>query len=139
MTAGAGRTISWTAFNMASSITDASINTASFTYNDQHTRITQTRVSTTTTYFNDPVTGAGSEEYVSGSTTTWRDYIVADSGIVAERLNTGGTVSLLYFNTDHLGSSAVLTNASGTVVERDSYDAWGRRRNANGTDRTSCN
>ena len=69
-----------------------------------------------------------------------------------------------YFTLDHLGSVAVVTNASGTVIERDSYNALrmasgvlrskrstgafrspvanrssrGRRRNSNGTDNTSC-
>jgi RHS repeat-associated protein len=39
---------------------------------------------------------------------------------------------------DHLGSIAVVTDSAGTVSERDSYDAWGRRRNANGTDNSAC-
>jgi RHS repeat-associated protein len=32
----------------------------------------------------------------------------------------------------------VLTDGSGTVQERLSYDAWGKRRNANGSDNTTC-
>ena len=39
---------------------------------------------------------------------------------------------------DHLGSAAVLTDQTGAVVERDAYDAWGKRRNLNGTDDTAC-
>lgn len=38
-----------------------------------------------------------------------------------------GAVS--YFHTDHLGSITAVTNDLGTVVERLSYDAWGKRRN----------
>ena len=41
---------------------------------------------------------------------------------------------LLYFHTDHLGSIATITNANGAVVERLSYDPWGKRRNVDGTD-----
>ena len=39
-----------------------------------------------------------------------------------------------YFHHDHLGSVAVLTNETGAVVERLSYDAWGKRRQPNGAD-----
>ena len=91
-----------------------------------------------TDYLNDPVTGTMAEKYVSGSTTTWHDYIRADGGIAGERFNTAGTVTWRYFVNDHLGSSSVLTDGSGTVQERLSYDAWGKRRNANGSDNTTC-
>lgn len=33
---------------------------------------------------------------------------------------------------------SVLTDASGAVVERDFYDAWGKRRNADGSDDAAC-
>ncbi len=92
----------------------------------------------TTSYFRDPVTGAYSEQYVSGHTTTWRDYIVAAGAIVAERFNTAGTVSVDYFSTDHLGSTAVITDGSHNVVERDSFDAWGRPRNPDGSVHAAC-
>jgi RHS repeat-associated protein len=35
---------------------------------------------------------------------------------------------------DHLGSVAVITDESGTVLERLSFDAWGKRRYSNGAD-----
>jgi RHS repeat-associated protein len=44
------------------------------------------------------------------------------------------TVSTRYFHTDHLGSVAVITDENGVVVERLSYDAWGKRRFASGAD-----
>src|SRR5882757_3641528 len=44
------------------------------------------------------------------------------------------TVSTRYFHTDHLGSIAVITDENGVVVERLSYDAWGKRRFPNGAD-----
>jgi RHS repeat-associated protein len=45
-----------------------------------------------------------------------------------------GTLTTRYFHTDHLGSVAVITNEAGAVVERRSYDAWGKRRFPNGED-----
>jgi len=44
------------------------------------------------------------------------------------------TVATRYFHKDHLGSVAVISNETGGVVERLSYDAWGKRRFANGSD-----
>ncbi len=76
---------------------------------------------------------------VSGTTTTWRDYIVADGQIVALRSKTGASVSMLYIVTDHLGSTAAVTDTATPMgVERDGYDAWGHRRNINGTPDPSC-
>jgi hypothetical protein len=46
----------------------------------------------------------------------------------------GPVVSWAYFNLDHLGSVAVITDASGNVVQRLSYAPWGKQRNANGSD-----
>ena len=48
------------------------------------------------------------------------------------------TVTTLYFTLDQLDSIAVITNSAGAVIERDSYDAWGRQRNPNGTDNGTC-
>ena len=147
MTAGDGRSVSYMSFNMAASITQGT-NTDCLTYDSEHQRITQVQTTatcaspggsaSTTTYLNDPMTGAKSEIFVSGSTTTRRDYMMADGQIVAERFNTAGTISVLYFNSDHLGSASILTAANGTVQERDGYDAWGKRRNPNGTDNPTC-
>jgi RHS repeat-associated protein len=79
------------------------------------------------------------EEKVSTLTsTTWRDYIQADGKFVAERFNTLGNVSLSYFVTDHLGSVAVVTDASGAISEHDVYDAWGKRLNSDWSDDTTC-
>jgi RHS repeat-associated protein len=139
MTAGAGRGVTYTSFNMAATVTEGTT-TIGFVYGPDHQRAEQcvggcTNPTATTLYLNGP----GNEEKVtSGSSVTWNDYITANGSIVAERFNIAGTVSLLYFTGDHLGSPSVLTNSSGAVVERDSYDAFGKRRNANGTDNTAC-
>jgi RHS repeat-associated protein len=41
--------------------------------------------------------------------------------------------SLTYMHHDHLGSVSVLTDDTGSVVERLAYDPWGKRRFPNGT------
>jgi hypothetical protein len=40
-----------------------------------------------------------------------------------------GQRNIYYVYTDHLGSTHAITNASGTILERHNFDAWGRERN----------
>jgi RHS repeat-associated protein len=117
--------------------------TIGLSYDDSHARVVQTGPAGTTSYLNDPVSGAMSEKLVSGGTTSWHDYLQIDGQIAAERFCTGaapcGTgATMRYFVRDHLGSVAAVTDDTGTVVERDAYDAWGRRRNINGSDDPAC-
>ena len=140
MTAGAGRTVTATSFDMAASITDGS-NTAALTYDSGHARykmVTTGVTAATTYYLNDPVSGATEEEVVSGGTTTWNDYVRADGKLLAEGTCVGAAPcaagdTFVYFVLDHLGSVSVIVDASGAVINRLNYDAWGKRRNADGT------
>ena len=124
----------WTAFNMAAQITQGT-SSVNLTYDSEHARILQHRqfASTVedTAYLNDPATGAMEEHVVLAGTTTWRDYVQADGRVVAEKFS-GATAAMRYMVSDHLGSVAVLTDQTGTVVERDAYDAWGKRRKLDG-------
>jgi hypothetical protein len=53
---------------------------------------------------------------------------------VAMRQFTSPTTSVLYFlHGDHLGSTSLTTDASGGVVARQLYDAWGNVRSVTGT------
>lgn len=105
--------------------------TASFAYDTEHDRVQQTLTSgsttTVTTYLTDPLTGVYSEKAVSGASTVWRDYIMVDGAIVAVKFS-GATSAVRYLVNDHLGSTSVAANEAASVVERDSYDAWGKRR-----------
>jgi RHS repeat-associated protein len=150
MTAGAGRTISYWGINMPELITEGSVSSA-FIYDTDHNRIASVVLGVSQTlYLNDPVSGAMEEAYtVSGSSTSiWHDYIQAEGQIVAERFCTSGTACATtatgwrYFVHDNLGSIVTATDATGlgdpAHTERDAYDPWGKRRNANGTDDTTC-
>ncbi len=127
------RTVSYTAFNMAATITQGASSYA-FSYDSEHQRIKQVAPGLTTLYLN--AQGAMSEKLVGGSSTTWRDTIQADGKMVAQRDKavSTGTVTWSWFVTDHLGSVAVITNAAGAIAEQLGYDAWGKRRNAAGSD-----
>jgi RHS repeat-associated protein len=141
MTSGAGRTVTATSFNMAASILDGS-NTAALAYDADHARyrmVTAGPNAGTTYYLNDPSSGAMEEKSVVGGVTTWHDYIQVEGRMAAERFCTGaapcasGGATLNYFVLDHLGSITVITDGAGNVLQRLSYDAWGKRRNADGT------
>jgi RHS repeat-associated protein len=137
-----GRTFTWTSYNMVSQVTQGTT-TLGYTYNPDHQRLKQciagcTSPTTTVLYLNDPITGAGSEKSTTGTSVVWRDYIVADGRIVASHINNIGVNSMQYFVNDAMGSTAALTDTSGNTLERDYYDPWGKRRNANGSADTSC-
>jgi RHS repeat-associated protein len=73
-------------------------------------------------------------ELVTSATTQWNEYLMVGGSMIGVRFLQGTSVTLRYFHQDHLGSIAVLTDASGAVVERNAYDPWDKRRFTNGSD-----
>jgi RHS repeat-associated protein len=61
----------------------------------------------------------------TGVTTT---YYSAGTQLIAMRVITNGGNTLYFLHGDHLGSTSLTTNASGGVVARQLYDAWGNIR-----------
>jgi uncharacterized protein RhaS with RHS repeats len=129
-TAGLGRGITYTSYNKPSSITQGS-STLFFSDDVDHQRFKQQAPEGTTLYFN--AFGVHAELFASG-TSQWYDYVGAGGTMLGMRVLSGSTVTTRYFHTDNLGSIAVITDETGTVVERDGYDAWGKRRFPNGAD-----
>jgi hypothetical protein len=82
LTSGAGRTLTYTGFNMAASIVQGTTDDCQ-TYDSGHARIKMElrassctgTLSSTTDYLNDPISGAMAEKVVAGSTTTWHDFL----------------------------------------------------------------
>ncbi len=71
----------------------------------------------------------------AGGVVQWTNYLSAGGEMVGMRVDrSDATTYTRFFHRDHLGSVAVLTNETGAVVERLSYDAWGKRRQPNGAD-----
>jgi RHS repeat-associated protein len=132
-TGGLGRTIGYTSFNKPNSISQGTVNVA-FTHDTEHQRLkkldTNGGVLTTTTYlaagplYVEKVVGSG------GASVIWNEYLSIGGEMVGVRFNntTGNTVSTRYFHKDHLGSVATLTDENGLVVQRLSYDPWGKQR-----------
>jgi RHS repeat-associated protein len=81
------------------------------------------------------------ERQSNGSTVEHRHFITAGDGVIGVVKTFGEGNATVAANPDHvnywhkdpLGSVVAVTNASGAVLERMAYDAWGKRLNANGT------
>jgi RHS repeat-associated protein len=135
LTSEDGVSTTWSSYNMATSLTRGTA-TDTFQYGPEHERVEEvatTSTSSVTTYY----ANASFEMVVNATTgvTEYHNYINAGSRRVAMLIDsTNGTTSWRYFQQDHLGSVEVVTDQTGTLVERLSYDAWGRRRNTNGSD-----
>jgi RHS repeat-associated protein len=133
-TAGLGRSITWTSYNMPASITQGT-RTISFQHDVDHQRVKQVSQDGTTLYIN--AFGVSAELFGAGTgAARWTDYLSVGNAKVGMRVTNlaARTVSTRYFHTDHLGSVSVITDENGLVVERLSYDAWGKRRFPNGAD-----
>jgi RHS repeat-associated protein len=125
-TAGLGRSISYTSFNKPSFITQGS-STLSFKYDADHQRFQQSAPEGETNYFD--AFGVHTELF-SSAISQWNDFLMVGGALIGVRvLHSDSSVTTRYFHTDNLGSIAVITDENGAVVERDSYDAWGKRRN----------
>lgn len=120
---GAGRTLTWTSFNMPKTIVKGTT-TLTFSYDGDHARIKQVAPSGTTYYAD-----AGSYEKTG---TTHRHYLKVEGESVGELTISGATSSMHYHHTDHLGSLSLVTTETGAIAERLSWDPWGARRLTNG-------
>ena len=142
---GAGIVAAYTSFDMPATVSSATWGSfvwgqapwgASYAmaYDSEHQRVSMTGAGSTTLYWNDPISGVKSEfATLPTGATQWRDYLMADGRMVAQRTAiTGGATTFQYFVEDHLGSIAVSTNGSGAVIERMTYDPWGEQLDQNG-------
>ena len=134
MLSGAGRTLTWTSHNKPRTLATATT-TTTFVYGPERARIQQRKVqgATTTTI---KYVGTGFEQIAkTGEATRYVHYLFAGGERVAIYTEDDAPTpseTLRYLHTDHLGSVDAITDESGAVVERLSYDAFGKRRIASG-------
>ena len=136
MISGDGRTLTWTSFNKPGTVVNGTTSTR-FDYGPERARIRQVRVqgavTTTIKYAGTLFEQIGK----TGAATQYVHYVFAGERRVAVySKDTAPTPArvLRYLHQDHLGSVDTITDESGAVVERLSYDAWGKRRVASGED-----
>ncbi len=113
------RSIFYTADNMPDSVTRGAA-TTSFIYDDDGRRTKKTAGSNTTIYVNDLY------EIINAAAVK---YIFAGNLRIAKITGT----DIKYFHKDHLGSSTVMTGASGLSVEISEYLPYGGNRDQSGT------
>jgi RHS repeat-associated protein len=135
---GDGRTISYTSFDKPIEIRKGD-HVSLFHYDPEHSRLFQTSneagAGTETIYI-----GGFYEKVSSPSGIQHRHYVSAGSDTIAIFLTSEqptGPPRTRYLHQDHLGSTDTITDESGTVIERFSYDAFGKRRSGNWQDAAS--
>lgn len=131
---GFGRTLSWTSFNLPKTIT-LSGSSATYDYGPDREKIYQQSVQPATdTTSADTVMYVGDglfERHLEGSTVTWRNTLIVDGqsiGLVIQSGPSGATRTTRYLHADHLDSVSAVTGPTGSVLERLSYDVFGKRR-----------
>ncbi|HEX3043374.1 MAG TPA: FG-GAP-like repeat-containing protein [Bacillota bacterium] len=108
------RTFTWDYDSRVSSISDG----GSFTYDVGFRRIKKVENGVTTMYFFDTY----EEDYEGGILKKTSKFYFANNQRVAEQSSTNG---LRYYHQDHLSSSSAITDASGNLVLRMTYQPYG--------------
>jgi len=124
-----GRSIVYNGFNRPVSISKTGAS-ATFTYDEADEMVKQYLVegstSTATVYIADLY-----EKVTTGTVTEHNHYILADGSKIGIHTKMSNSTSYTrYMHKDHLGSTDTITNESGAIVSPLSYDAFGKRRNA---------
>ena len=134
-----GRAEYYTSFNMPTSMGSPGLSQA-FYYGPEHQRIKQISSSQGTTYYLNPGNNGDllyEKDIKPDNSIEQRSYITANGQVVAMVKLTGTIWSTRYLHRDHLGSLTAVTDEAGVVVERLSYEPFGKRRFATGSDDTN--
>lgn len=130
LVSGAGRSITWTAWNMPASLTQGG-QTQSWLYDPERNRYKLTATGRTTWYINPSVHQGGHYErtqYTSG-TVEHRHTLYGGGKPIGEIVSFegGAPAQTRYFHGDIQGSITAVTNEAGTVITRFRYDPWGKQ------------
>ncbi|QDQ25666.1 hypothetical protein FNU76_04480 [Chitinimonas arctica] len=132
---GAGRKLSWTSFDMPHCITTGSLNadgrcgsgtSSEFAYGTEHQRAKQIKSDGTTIYYAGAIEAETTGSTVKAIKTYW------PNGLGVE-IDKGSSTDQHWTHEDRLGSVVAISDQTGALKERLSYDAWGKRRNLNGS------
>ncbi len=121
---GSGRTITWTTFNKPERMI-SNDKTVTYHYGPEFQRVQKTVDTNKATYY----VGHAYEKTIEKNAVTQKVYVQAGGSTVEVRKVSNQAKAFRYYHKDHLGSPAVITDSGGAVVERLSFDPWGRRRN----------
>jgi YD repeat-containing protein len=128
-----GSSISWSSYNYPTSVSAGSGSTAenvTFAYGPDRSRWQQVYTGNGTTETTNYIGGL-MEEVSSGGVNNFRHYVYAGKEPVAVYSRTSTLVNTWsYFQTDHQGGVADITNSSGVKDVAESFTAYGNRRSA---------
>jgi len=113
-------------YDQANRLASATIGatTTDYSYDGDGNRLSSNDGTNTTNYSWDPAAATPQlDTETNGSGTTIRDYLYGNNLI--SMTTGGGTPATYYYSHDAQGSTADLTNSSGTTQITYSYDAWG--------------
>nr|MBP7909316.1 VCBS repeat-containing protein [Pseudomonadales bacterium] len=128
MTGGAGRMLGWTTYNQLSQVSKGGVTYAfqSGTDRQRYKKVRTSGTTQTTHYVGDVF-----EKITENGLTTYRHYVkVGGKAVAIVADQTLGVDVTKYLHRDHLGSITTITDSSGAVLERLSYDSYGKRRSA---------
>ena len=132
MTTRAGSTNDWYSYNLPKVLRQGT-DTSEFFYGPSRERFKQIAVdggSTETTIY---IGGLLERVTKPSGVIEYKHNIAGDGSVVASYTRRSNAIyDTRYFTTDHLGSIDTISNESGTVLTRLSYDAFGKRRNFTG-------
>ncbi len=123
--------ITYTSFNKVKQIEEG-INTLLITYGPQHSRKIVKQYDGGTSPLERYYVGSLFEREIHDGITSDIHYIMAGSGCVAVYTKASDdNAELKYLHKDHIGSVCATTDKDGNIIEKFSYDAWGKRRDPN--------
>lgn len=130
LNSGAGRTYTWASYNLPTHVSDGS-NSSQFLYGSERQKVRHliaTPSGGKLVYY----VGALYEEHWRGATIEKKHHISTPTGVVAIETWWGSAnIKREYLHKDHLGSTDVITGDVGQILERLSFDAFGKRRGLN--------
>jgi RHS repeat-associated protein len=124
-----GATLGWTSYNLPAVINAAGYS-ATFSYTPERRRWRQVSTyasGTETTIY----VGEQMEKLTTAVRTHWKHRLPTPSGEVQVIRRSDGTTETLCLAADNLGSVDAVLSASGSVLARPSFNAWGGRRGSN--------
>ncbi|MBB3121514.1 NBR1-Ig-like domain-containing protein [Pseudoduganella violacea] len=122
---GAGKQYTWSSFDKPNTISKGGI-TSTFAYGAEQQRTRQDRSDGLVITYG----GAQESENRNGSVTV-KTYWPHGLGLELDRPD--GSTELLWTHEDRLGSIVALSNVDGVLKEKLAYDAWGKRRQLDGS------
>ena len=118
-----GTSITYTPFDLPKTITQGA-QVSSFGYDGDQRRIRKTTPTSEWLYVGDLF-----EQVSTGAVKEFRYYVSSPERVIAVVTRGGNDPGTRWLHTDHLGSVESVTDATGKVVEKRSYDVFGAKRN----------